>query len=281
MTARILDGRPVAERIIESVKARADRLRARGISPSAAVLVSQGDGPGFVYAQSIKRRGASAGIEVEIIGLDFSSGAEAPLATLRAVAAKPTVHAILLQRPLPAHVDARPFIDAIPANKDADAAHPHALGLLTAGQAVFVPATAAAVMELLSSAGTKLQGERAVVVGRSLVVGRPVAMLLIAAHATVTLCHSYTRDLTDVTRRADILVAAMGKPKFITADMVKPGATVVDVGTNVVAGAVVGDVDPGVAEVAGALSPVPGGVGPVTTAVFLRNVVEAAERLAG
>jgi len=200
---------------------------------------------------------------------------------VRARTGSDTVHGVLLQRPLPSSFDLRAFAEVIPLEKDVDAAHPYTLGLLTAARPRFVPATASAVLEMLASAAVTLRGARAVVIGRSLVVGKPVALLLAAHDATVTLCHSQTRDLKDVVREAEVIVAALGRPRFVTPDMVSPETVVIDVGTNVSDSAIVGDVDPAVADVASALSPVPGGIGPVTTACFLRSVVSAAEMISG
>jgi methylenetetrahydrofolate dehydrogenase (NADP+) / methenyltetrahydrofolate cyclohydrolase len=187
---------------------------------------------------------------------------------------------MMVQRPLPAGLDAERIAEEIDPRKDVDGAHPYNQGLLVAGETFFVPATAAAVMELLRQPQVPaLDGARAVVLGRSAVVGRPVALLLTAADATVTICHSHTKGLAEIAAQAEILVAAVGRPRFVSAKMVKPGATVIDVGTNYLDGHFVGDVDfDAVLPVAGLITPVPGGVGPVTTAVLLRSVVEAAER---
>jgi len=278
MTATILDGRALAARITEAVHSRANALRGRGIVPRAVVFVGRDDPAGSVYAHSIKRRGEPAGIDVRILTLDPDNADDA-FAVVRAEAARDAVHGALLQRPLPRAFDFGRFVAAIPLQKDVDAAHPCSLGLLTAGQPRFVPATAGAVMEMLAAAKVRLPGMRAVVIGRSLVVGKPVALLLAASDATVTLCHSRTQELAKVVREAGVVVAALGKPRFVTPDMIAPGAVVVDVGTNLSGSEIVGDVDPAVAQIAGALSPVPGGLGPVTTACFLRSVIAAAEAI--
>jgi methylenetetrahydrofolate dehydrogenase (NADP+) / methenyltetrahydrofolate cyclohydrolase len=276
MTARVLDGRSVSAQIGDEVHRRARALRDRGVAPAAVVFVAHGDAPGMVYAQSIARRGGHAAIDIRVAELDFA-GPNAALEAVRHEAAAPGIHGVLIQRPLPPTVDPMPLLDAIPLAKDVDAANPRSLGLLVAGRPRFVPATAAAVMALLAGAAIDVAGMRVAVIGRSPVVGKPLALLLIAADATVTVCHTRTRDLQEICRASDAIVAALGRSHFVTPDFVRAGAVVVDVGTNIVDGKVVGDVHPEVAEVAGALSPVPGGVGPVTTAVFLRNVVEAAE----
>jgi methylenetetrahydrofolate dehydrogenase (NADP+)/methenyltetrahydrofolate cyclohydrolase len=197
--------------------------------------------------------------------------------------ADPSVHGILVQLPVPAHIDEHRVIEAISPAKDADGFHISNVGLLMTGKPLFRPCTPYGVMKMLEHAGTKIDGAEAVVIGRSNIVGKPQALMLLAAGATVTVCHSRTRDLAEHTRRADILVAAVGKVNLVTADMVKPGATVIDVGMNRDAqGKLCGDVDfAGVSQVAGAITPVPGGVGPMTRAMLLVNTVEAAERLAG
>jgi len=202
-------------------------------------------------------------------------------AVLAALSADPAVHGIMLQAPVPAGLALPELAGAIDVAKDVDGVNPLSLGRLTAGLPAFAPATAQAVMELLNYHGVELDGRRAVVVGRSLVVGKPVAQLLLAKNATVTVCHSHTTDLSSVTRSAAVLVVAVGRPGLITAEHVRPGAEVVDVGTNTAAdGSLVGDVEAtSVADVAGGLSPVPGGVGPVTTARLLLNVVTAAAEL--
>ncbi|MCX6094308.1 MAG: bifunctional 5,10-methylenetetrahydrofolate dehydrogenase/5,10-methenyltetrahydrofolate cyclohydrolase [Candidatus Bipolaricaulota bacterium] len=198
--------------------------------------------------------------------------------SVRKLAADPSVHGIMIEAPLPANVDLRAVQDAIPAEKDVDGASTLSLGRLFAGQPGFVPATAAAVMALLDGHKIELRGVHAVVVGRSLVVGRPLGQLLLARGATVTTCHSQTRNLALQTRAGDVVCVAVGKPRFLRADAVRPGAVVVDVGTNAVGDALVGDVDfAAVSEVAAWISPVPGGVGPLTTVLLMENVVQAAE----
>ena len=211
--------------------------------------------------------------------MTLSAGTRGFVAALERAAVDHKVHGILVQRPLPRALDLYEINRLIPAEKDVDAASPLSLGLLAQGVPHFVPATAAAVIELLRGPDLPaIQGARAVVIGRSAVVGRPVAYMLTSADATVTLCHSRTRDLEAVCRSAEILVAAIGKPRFVGATMIKRGAAVIDVGTNLVDGHVVGDVDfDAVGQIAGAVTPVPGGVGVVTTSILLRNVVAAAE----
>jgi methylenetetrahydrofolate dehydrogenase (NADP+)/methenyltetrahydrofolate cyclohydrolase len=277
---QILDGRSIAKAIREQVKARADKLRERAVVPTCSIVLLEGDEPGRLYAEQIAKSAAPLGVSIDIRRLPSTASTNDVLIAVADIVDDPRIHAMMVQRPLPAGLDAERIAEEIDPRKDVDGAHPYNQGLLVAGETFFVPATAAAVMELLRQPQVApLDGARAVVLGRSAVVGRPVALLLTAANATVTICHSHTKDLAQIAREAEILVAAVGRPKFVTAQMVKPGATVIDVGTNFVDGHFVGDVDfDRVRPVAGLVSPVPGGVGPVTTAVLLRSIVEAAER---
>ncbi len=277
---QILDGRPIAKAIREQVKARADKLRERAVVPTCSIVLLEGDEPGRLYAEQIAKSAAPLGVSIDIRQLPSNASTNDVLIAVADVVDDPHIHAIMVQRPLPVGLDAERIAEEIDPRKDVDGAHPYNQGLLVAGETFFVPATAAAVMELLRQPQVApLDGARAVVLGRSAVVGRPVALLLTSANATVTICHSHTKDLAQIAREAEILVAAVGKPRFVNAAMVKPGATVIDVGTNFVDGRFVGDVDfDAVLPAAGLVSPVPGGVGPVTTAVLLRSIVEAAER---
>jgi methylenetetrahydrofolate dehydrogenase (NADP+) / methenyltetrahydrofolate cyclohydrolase len=281
MAAVRLEGRPIALRIRADVKQRAEALQARGVAPKCVVMVVEGDDPGTLYAQTARRAGAEAGIQVEIVPIGAGADTSGALAIVHRIIDEPTVHGVMLQRPLPRRLDERRLVEAIDPRKDVDCANPFDQGLLSLGYATIAPATASAVLEILREPPVKrLGGLRAAVIGRSAVVGRPVAHLLIAADATVTVCHSRTKDIAAVTRASDIIVLAVGKPRFLTGDMVRHGAIVIDVGTNVVDGRLSGDADfDSVAEIAAAITPVPGGVGPVTTAVLLRNIVTAAETL--
>ena len=280
MAARILEGRPLATRIRDDIVARAKVLRARQITPFVSVFVGEGDAEGTYYAESLRKVGEKLGVAVSITTSPVTGGTGAVLTALERAGADPSVHGIMVQRPMPKAFDAYSINQAIPTNKDVDGANPTSLGLLAQGSPHFVPATAAAVVELLREPDLQpISGARAVVLGRSAVVGRPVAYLLMTADATVTVCHTRTRDIEAICRSAEILVAAIGKPRFVSATMIKRGATVIDVGTNLIDGKVVGDVDTeAVAQIAGAVSPVPGGVGVVTTSILLRNVVAAAEQ---
>ena len=235
------------------------------------------------YTRAIVRAGEKVGLDVRVERLaDHASAADVRSALLR-LSADDTVHGIILQTPLPPGVDGVEVATAIAPEKDVDGANPVSVGRLTAGLPAFAPATAAAVLRLLDDHGVELSGRRVAVVGRSLVVGKPAAMLLLARDATVTICHSRTRDLAARTSEADVLVAAVGRPRMLGAEHVGPGAVVIDVGTTPdESGNLVGDVDAeAVMGRAGAVTPVPGGVGPVTTALLLHNTVAAAERAAG
>ncbi|HEY7980535.1 MAG TPA: bifunctional 5,10-methylenetetrahydrofolate dehydrogenase/5,10-methenyltetrahydrofolate cyclohydrolase [Candidatus Eremiobacteraceae bacterium] len=281
MPASRLEGRPIALAIREAVKQRTQALHARAIAPKCVVMVVEGDGPGMLYAQTARRIGAEAGIQIEIVPIGANADTSGALAIAHRIVDEPTVHGIMFQRPLPARLDEQRLVEAIDPAKDVDGAHPFNQGLLAVGKATIPPATAAAILEILRvPPAPPLRGARVAVIGRSAVVGRPAAAMLTAADATVTLCHSRTKNIAAITRESDIVILALGKPGFLKGDMVSPGAVVVDVGTTVVDGRLVGDADaPSVSEVAGALTPVPGGVGPITTAVLLRNIVTAAENL--
>jgi methylenetetrahydrofolate dehydrogenase (NADP+) / methenyltetrahydrofolate cyclohydrolase len=238
------------------------------------VVTANDDGGSAAYVRSISAAAAREGIACDVARTTTSSGITAALMSL---ADDPEVHGIILQTPLPEGASLAGLAALIPAQKDVDGASPESIGRLVAGLPAFAPATAEAVLTLLDHYRIELQGRHAVVVGRSVVVGKPAAHLLLGRHATVTVCHSRTADLADITRQADVLVAAAGRAGLIGPWHVSPGTTVIDVGTNATPeGGLAGDVDPTVASVAGALTPVPGGVGPVTTALLLRHVVEAA-----
>jgi methylenetetrahydrofolate dehydrogenase (NADP+)/methenyltetrahydrofolate cyclohydrolase len=273
---RTIDGRAHAAAISAAVAAEVDRLRGHGIVPRLAVVVPTDDEATAWYVRNIGRAAVKVGVDCAVENL-IGAEADAITGRLAELSADPDVHGVICQTPLPAGLPlatAGAFIDAA---KDVDGANPLSLGRLAAGLNAYAPATAAAVLEILRREQVPLRGARTVVIGRSIVVGKPLALLLIGADATVTVCHSRTVDLPAIAASADILVAAVGRPALITADYIKPGAIVVDVGTNPTAeGALVGDVDPAGATKAAALTPVPGGVGPVTTAVLLRATVSAA-----
>jgi methylenetetrahydrofolate dehydrogenase (NADP+)/methenyltetrahydrofolate cyclohydrolase len=284
--SRALSGREFAAQIRAETAARAAELIAARRTPTLAVVTATADEASAWYVRSLSRTAAKAGIACDVTDLvpadpsrpeSQDATVEGIRVALIALSENPLVHGILLQTPLPGGARLADLADLIDPAKDVDGANPTSLGRLMTGLPAFAPATAAAVLALLDSYEIALSGRRAVVVGRSAVVGKPVAQLLLARDATVTVCHSRTADLAAVTSSAEVLVAAAGRAGLIGPSYVAPGAVVVDVGTNATAdGGLVGDVDPAVADVAGALSPVPGGVGPVTTALLLRHVVEAA-----
>lgn len=269
----LLDGRPLAAEI----RARVAEEAAAGPAPVLAAVIATSDPATEWYLGAISKAAATTGIEVRVERLGDDDGVEVAR-RLDALSADGTVDGILCLTPLPAGLTLAEAGEHIAPEKDVDGASPWSLGRLAAGLPAFAPATAQAVLELLHHEGTPLAGAQAVVVGRSTVVGKPLALLLLAQHATVTVCHTRTRDLAVVTRRADILVAAAGRAHLIGAEHVRSGAVVIDVGTNETEdGHMVGDVDTEAVEpLAAAVTPVPGGVGPVTTAVLLRNVVSAA-----
>jgi methylenetetrahydrofolate dehydrogenase (NADP+)/methenyltetrahydrofolate cyclohydrolase len=274
VTTPVLAGRELAKEIRAAAAARAAELTAAGSQPRLAVVTATGDEASAAYVRSIANAAAKEGIACDALRTTTAAGVSATLAQL---ADDPEVHGVILATPLPDGARLADLARAIPPGKDIDGASPESLGRLAAGLPAFAPATAEAVLALLDHYQVELRGRHAVVVGRSVVVGKPVAHLLLDRDATVTICHSRTADLAAITRQADVLVVAAGRAALIGPDHVSPATTVVDVGTNVTDdGRLAGDVDPAVAAVAAALSPVPGGVGPVTTALLLRHVVEAA-----
>ena len=273
----LIDGRAIAAGILATV---ADKVTALGVAPTLAIVVPTDDEATAWYVRSIAKTATKAGVEVRQIDLHDAS-ADVLTARLDALSADPEIHGIICQTPLPAGVTLDQVGQHIAVDKDVDGANPESLGRLAAGLPAYAPATAQAVIEILRHEKTPLKGADVVVVGRSNVVGKPAALLLLAEHATVTICHSRTRDLAAHTSRGDVLVAAVGRPRMLGAEHVKRGATVIDVGTNPTDdGKLVGDVDTAAVEpIAKAITPVPGGVGPVTTALLLRNAVEAAQKI--
>ncbi len=277
----ILDGKVVSQKVLDEVKAGVARFRAaRGIVPTLAVVLI-GDDPGSqVYVRNKKRAAEAAGIASRDCLYHHGIDQQALLDLIRSLNADPAVHGILVQLPLPKGLDEGAVIDAIAPAKDVDGLHPENLGRLLAGDPRVVPCTPAGCLEILDHYGAKLEGAEAVIVGRSRLVGKPLAQLLLARHATVTMCHTRTRDLPAHTLRADVLCVAAGRARMITGDMVKEGAWVIDVGINRLdTGKLAGDVDfASASERAGAITPVPGGVGLMTVAMLLKNTLAAAER---
>jgi methylenetetrahydrofolate dehydrogenase (NADP+)/methenyltetrahydrofolate cyclohydrolase len=278
--ATVLDGAAAAREIYTSLRQRVAVLGGANVRPGLAAI-QVGDNPASkIYVRNKARACEEAGIHSEVHGLSVDSTQATVVATVLKLNRDPRVHGILLQLPLPPHLDAAQIMQSIAPEKDVDGLTRPSLGALVSGYPSFEPCTPAGVIVLLERAGVPIDGCHAVVVGRSTIVGKPMALMLMARGATVTICHSRTRDLPAETRRADILVAAVGRPRLITGDMVKPGAAVVDVGINRLPdGKLAGDVDYATArEVAGWISPVPGGVGPMTVAMLISNTVLSAER---
>jgi len=279
MAVTIIDGKSLAAVVRAAQKSAVDSLAARGIRPGlAAVLVGE-DPASRVYVRNKTRACEETGLHSEVheFPQDVSEGEL--MACISRLNADRNVHGILVQLPLPQRLDSGRILAAVSPAKDVDGFHAFNLGALVQGRAGFVPGTPVGVMRLLEHAGVAIAGRHAVIVGRSTIVGKPLALLLLQKDATVTICHSKTRDLASITRQADILIAAVGHAKLVTADMVKPGACVIDVGVNSLPdGRLAGDVDfAAVKEVAGSITPVPGGVGPMTVAMLIVNTVRAAE----
>lgn len=278
MAARILDGKSLAAQVRAAVKNEVARLSQRGIRPGLAVILA-GDNPASrVYVRNKVLASEQTGVRSELFELPASVSEEALVDRVLALNDDPDVHGILVQLPLPKQIDAHKVLETVSPAKDVDGFHAANLGALVAGMPQMVPCTPAGVMRLLQHAQVPLAGAHAVVIGRSNIVGKPLALLLLQQDTTVTICHSKTRDLENVARSADILVAAVGRAKLVTGAMVKPGACVIDVGVNRLAdGSLCGDVDfASASELAGWITPVPGGVGPMTIAMLLENCVRAA-----
>jgi len=274
MSATLIKGKPIAERIRAEVTEQVNEIGHIGL-----VTVLVGDDPASdVYIRLKHKAAVEAGIEATDLRLPAEISEDALLARVAELDADPDVDAILVQLPLPDHIDEARVIRALEPAKDVDGFHPFNAGQLYLGRRTLVPATPLGVMAMLREHQIELQGARAVVIGRSDIVGKPMAHLLLQANATVTICHSRTKDIARETLAADVLVAAVGVPGMVTPDMVKPGGVVIDVGINRTEAGIVGDVDPGAAEVAAYMTPVPGGVGPMTIAMLMKNTVEAAQR---
>jgi methylenetetrahydrofolate dehydrogenase (NADP+)/methenyltetrahydrofolate cyclohydrolase len=276
--AEIIDGKAIAARVRAEVKSEVERLRASGTVPALATVLVGEDEASKIYVRGKHRAAEEVGISSIAHDLPADTTADRVLALVHELNRDRDVTGFLVQLPLPEQVDPAEVAAAIDPLKDVDGLTPTNAGLLVQGREALVPATPSGVIELLRASGTELEGAEAVIVGRSDLVGRPLASLLLAQNATVTVCHSRTRDLAGVCRRADVLVAAVGRPRLIGADMVKEGATVIDVGTTRTEEGLTGDVDfEAVKEKARAITPVPGGVGPMTIAMLLRNTLTAAE----
>lgn len=275
-----IDGKAIAAAVRAEVRAEVEVMAKEGKTPGLAVIVVGDDPASRVYVNNKKKACAEAGIRSEEFALPAETTQEELMALVDELNAREDIHGILCQLPLPKHLDDKSVIAAISPDKDVDAFHAANVGQIMIGDYTFLPCTPAGVMELLHRTGISVEGKHCVVIGRSNIVGKPMAMLLLHENATVTVCHSRTQDLKAMCRSADVLVAAVGRAGFVTTDMVKPGAVVIDVGINRGAdGKLCGDVDPAVEEVAGYITPVPGGVGPMTIAMLLKNTLTAAKKL--
>lgn len=282
MTAQLIDGNALSRQLRADVAQRAAALKSRGVTPGLAVVLV-GDNPASqVYVRNKVKACEDSGLHSVLEKYDADMTEAALLARVDALNNDPAIHGILVQLPLPKHIDAQKVIEAISPAKDVDGFHIASAGALMTGMPGFWPCTPYGCMKMLESIGYSLKGKHAVVIGRSNIVGKPMALMLLGQNATVTICHSATQDLKTQTLQADVIVAAVGKRNVLTADMVKPGAVVIDVGMNRNdEGKLCGDVDfDGVKEVAGWITPVPGGVGPMTITMLLVNTIEAAERTA-
>lgn len=279
MSASLLDGKALAATVRAAVKQSVAALAARGVRPGLAVILAGHDPASRVYVRNKVRACEETGVRSELHELPPEISEQALLERIGALNADPAVHGILVQLPLPRGINAARVLAAVSPAKDVDGFHTENLGALLAGEPRLVPCTPAGVMRLLDHAGVPLAGRHAVVIGRSNIVGKPLALLLLQRDCTVTICHSKTTDMSTITRQADVLVAAVGRAKLVGPDMVKPGACVIDVGVNRLPdGSLCGDVDfERVRQVAGWITPVPGGVGPMTVAMLVENCVRAAQ----
>ena len=281
--AQLIDGKAIAAEVRAQAAAQAAALKEKGIQPALAVILVGEDPASKVYVRNKARACKECGIRSEVIRMPAETTQEELLAEIGRVNEDSSIHGLLIQLPLPKHLNEEEALAAVDWKKDVDGFHRMNAGALLNGTPSVLPCTPAGCMELLRRGGVPLDGAEAVVIGRSNIVGKPMALLLMQANCTVTVCHSHTKNLADVVRRADVVVSAIGKPRFVTADMVKPGAAVIDVGINRLEdGSLCGDVDfDAVSEKAGWITPVPGGVGPMTIAMLMMNAVKAAERYAG
>ena len=275
---KLIDGKIISASVKERVKGEVALLKEQGITTGLAVIIVGADPASKVYVANKKKACEALGIISEEYALPENTTQEELLALIDVLNNKKSINGILCQLPLPRHLDEQAVINAISPEKDVDAFHPQNVGKIMLGDYDFVPCTPAGIMEMLAYENIDIEGKTCVVIGRSNIVGKPMGMLLLHKNGTATICHSRTKDLTDVCKEADILVAAVGRPNFVTADMVKEGAVVIDVGINRVDGKLVGDVDfNAVKDKCSAITPVPGGVGPMTIAMLMKNTLKAAE----
>ncbi len=280
MAAQIIDGKAIAAKVRSRIAGQVEQLKAKGITPGLAVVLVGDDPASRVYVGMKKKMCLELGMHSSDHELPADTSQAKLLELIDQLNADERIHGILVQLPLPAHIDTDQVLEAISPMKDADGFHPYNVGRLAIGKPTFQPCTPYGVMVMLEEIGYDLQGKEVVVVGRSNIVGKPVALMCLARHATVTICHSRTRDLAEVVRRADVVIAAVGKAEMVKGDWIKPGAVVIDVGINRVGEKkLVGDVEyAAAAERASAITPVPGGVGPMTIAMLLQNTLESAQR---
>ncbi len=277
--SKIIDGKIISAAVKERVKTEVEALKAKGVSVGLAVIIVGEDPASKVYVANKKKACEALGIISEEYALPESTTKEELLALINELNYKDSINGILCQLPLPRHLDEKLIINSILPEKDVDAFHPANVGKIMIGDFDFLPCTPAGVMEMLAYENIEVEGKHCVVIGRSNIVGKPMNMLLLHKNGTVTICHSKTKNLKEICLGADILVAAVGRPNFVTKDMVKPGATVIDVGINRVDGKLCGDVDfENVSQVASAITPVPGGVGPMTIAMLMQNTLTAAKK---
>ena len=284
MAAQLVDGKALALQVREGLIAESAAVLAKtGMKPGLATILVGDDPASHLYVKSKQKACDAAGIYIDDHKLPASTTQAELMALIEKENADPRIHGILVQLPLPKHIDSKVVLEAVSPDKDADGFHPYNFGRLVEGHPLFEACTPKGVIKMIESTGVQIEGKRAVVLGRSNIVGKPLALMLLQRNATVTICHSKTKDLPAVCREAEILLVAIGRAKFVTADMVREGAIVIDVGTNRLPdGKVVGDVDfEPVSQKAGWISPVPGGVGPMTIAMLLVNTVESAKRMAG
>ncbi|MBX3327805.1 MAG: bifunctional methylenetetrahydrofolate dehydrogenase/methenyltetrahydrofolate cyclohydrolase FolD [Nitrospira sp.] len=284
MAAQLIDGKALAQQVRDRLaQESAELLAKKGVTPGLATILVGDDPASHVYVKNKQKACEMAGIYVDDHKLPANTSQTELLMLIEKKNVDPKIHGILVQLPLPKHIDSKVILEAVSPLKDADGFHPYNFGRLVEGHPVFEACTPKGVIKMIESVGVTIEGKRAVVVGRSNIVGKPLALMLLQRNATVTICHSKTKDLPAVCHEADLLLVAIGKAKFVTADMVREGAVVIDVGTNKTPeGKLCGDVDfEPVRQKAGWISPVPGGVGPMTIAMLLENTVESAKRAAG
>lgn len=277
--SKIIDGREVASKLKDRIKNEVNDLKAKGITPGLAVIIVGEDPASKVYVANKKKDCEQVGILSEEFALPFETKQQELLDLIESLNLRVDIHGILVQLPLPEHIDEKVIINSINPSKDVDAFHPVNVGKIMIGEYNFLPCTPAGVIALLDDAGIEISGKNCVVIGRSNIVGKPMAMLLLHKNGTVTICHSKTKNLSEITKKADIIVVAIGKANFLKAEMIKDGAVIIDVGINRDSGGkLVGDVDfDSIRDKSGYITPVPGGVGPMTRTILLENTLKAAK----